>query len=130
MRIRRTVLGGLVVMLLTGLVGCGGGDGEDDNVLGGRKTADLVVEDQRPFYDPENLELPLNREVTFTVFNDGKKVHNITIPGFAIDMDVQPKQSIDIKLPATSAPPRDGFYSFYCKFHQSEGEAGRINISR
>lgn len=128
MRARKVVLGGLIVVMLLGLVGCGGG-GDDDNVLGGAGTADLVIEDDRPFYDPSNLEIALNRDITFTVFNDGKKVHNITIPGFEIDMDVQPGQTIDIKLPAVASAPRDGFYSFYCKFHQTEGEAGRINIA-
>ncbi len=128
MRARNMVLGGLMVVLVLGLVGCGGGD-DKPNVLGGASTADLVVNDERPFYEPKNLEIALNRDITFTVFNEGDKVHNITIPGFAIDMDVEPGQTIDIKLPAVSAAPRDGFYSFYCKFHQSEGEAGRINIA-
>ncbi len=127
MRLRKLLLGGLMAVLLVSLVGCGGGD--DDNVLGGSKNADLVVNDERPFYEPKNLELVLNREVTFTVFNEGEKVHNVTIPGFEVDMDVAPGQSIDVKLPAVNAAPRDGFYTMYCKFHQSEGEAGRINIA-
>lgn len=127
MRSRKTILGGLMVVVALGLVGCGGGG--RPNVLGGKGTADLVVEDKRPFYEPENLKIALNREITFTVFNDGKMVHNITIPAFAVDVDIEPGQSADIKLPATSAPPRDGFYSFYCKYHQSDGEAGRINIA-
>ncbi len=129
MRLRKMLLGGLITALLVSLVSCGGG-GDDDNGLGSRNNADLVVNDKDPFYEPKNLELVLNREVTFTVFNEGKKAHNITIPGFEIDMDVQPGQSIDIKLPAVSAAPRDGFYTMYCKFHQSEGEAGRINIAK
>ncbi len=45
-------------------------------------------------------------------------------------MDVQPGETITIKLPATNAPPRDGFYLMYCKYHQSEGEATRINIAK
>ncbi len=121
------MLGGLMMVLLASLVGCGGSSG--DNVLGGKKNADLVVNDKDPFYEPKTLDLRLNKEVTFTVFNDGKKVHNITIPGFAIDMDVEPGKSISITLPATNAAPRDGFYTLYCKFHQSEGEATRINIA-
>ena len=129
MRARKMVLGGVIVVMLLGLVGCGGGGDEDDKVLGSSGTADLVVDDDPPFYDPKNLEIALNREITFTVFNEGKKAHNITIPGFAIDMDVAPGQTIDIKLPAVASAPRDGFYSFYCKFHQTEGEAGRINIA-
>ena len=129
MRAWKMVLGGLMAMMLLGLVGCGG-DGDGDGLASIKKNADLVIEDKEPFYDPKNLEIALNREVTFTVFNDGKKVHNITIPGFEIDMDVQPKQSIDIKLRAISAAPRDGFFTLYCKFHQADGEAGRINISK
>ena len=127
MRAKNMVLGGLMVVLLLTSVGCGGGS--DDDVLGGAKNADLVVEDKDPYYEPKNLEIALNREVTFTVFNKGKEVHNITIPGFEVDMDVAPGQSIDIKLRAINAEPRDGFFSFYCKFHQSRGEAGRIKIA-
>ena len=127
MRAKKMVLGGLMVVLLLALVGCGGGSDED--VLGSAKNADLVVDDKDPFYEPKNLEIALNREVTFTVFNKGKDVHNITIPGFEVDMDVAPGQSIDIKLRAINAEPRDGFFSFYCKFHQSRGEAGRIKIA-
>jgi len=123
------MLGGLMMVLLTSLVGCGGG-GSDKNVLGGKKNADLVVSDKDPFYSPKTLDLRLNSEVTFTVYNDGKQVHNITIPGFSIDMDVEPGKSISVKLPATSAAPRDGFYTMYCKFHQAQGEATKINIAK
>ena len=129
MRVRKLILGGLMAVLLLGLVGCGGGDDDgDDNVLGNeRANADVVLSDSSPFYDPQKLTIPLNREVAFTVLNEGKKIHNITIPGFAIDMDVEPGKTIEIKLPASSAP-RDGFYTLYCKYHQSEGEATRLNI--
>lgn len=130
MRTRKMFLGGLMVVMLAGLVGCGGG-GDDETLLAEKPdNADLVVHDKLPFYEPDELVMPVNREVVFTVFNDGEKVHNVTIPGFAIDMDVQPKQSIDVKLPATSGPPRDAFYTFYCKYHQHEGEALRLKVSR
>ena len=128
MRARKMVLGGLLVVLLLGLVGCGS-DSDDDNRLGGAGTADLVINDEFPFYDNKTLELPRGREVTFTVFNDGKDVHNITIPAFTIDMDVQPGQTIEVKLPATNEASRDGFWTMYCKYHQHEGEAGRIELA-
>ena len=60
MRLRKLLLGGLMAVLLVSLVGCGGGD-DDENVLGGAKNADLVVNDEHPFYEPKNLELVLNR---------------------------------------------------------------------
>jgi hypothetical protein len=126
------VLGGLMVVLLLGLVGCGDdGDDGDDSVLGASRAraADLTINDELPFYDKKTLEMPLNREVTFTVHNEGKELHNITIPGFTIDMDIPAGQTVEIKLPAITAAPRDGFYLMYCKYHQHEGEAGRITIA-
>ena len=129
MRARKMVLGGLMVMLLLGLVGCGSDGDDDDNVLGGRSTADLVINDKLPFYDNKTLKIPVGREITFTVLNDGEKVHNITVPAFTIDMDVQPGQTIEVKIPAQSQPSRDGFWLMYCKYHQHEGEAGRIELA-
>jgi plastocyanin len=127
-RARKMVLGGLMVVLVLGLVGCGS-DSKDNSVLGGSsKAADLVVSDNYPFYSPTDLTVPQNKEVTFTVFNDGKKTHNITVPGFAIDMDVEPGQTISVKVPATGAP-RDGFFTMYCKYHQSQGEATKLKIA-
>lgn len=128
MRARRAVLGGLIVVMLLGLVGCGS-DSDDDNVLGGRGTADLVItDDKAPFYDHSTLKMPLDREITFTVFNDAKDRHNIVIPAFDIDMDIAPGETVSVKIPAVKEAPRDGFFSFYCKYHQAEGEQGRIEI--
>lgn len=124
------MLGGLMTVLLVSLVGCGGSSSGSKVLGGGKSGADLVISDKDPFYNRSDLQLPLNKEVTFTVFNSGKNVHNITIPGFSIDMDVAPGQSIAVKIPATSAAPRDGFYTMYCKFHQVQGEATKINIAK
>ena len=133
MRARKLVLGGLIAVMLLGLVRCGGDGDDNDNGtrLGARpETADLTIDDKFPFYDKNTLELPLNQEVTVTVHNDGERLHNITIPGLNIDMDIAPGATVDIKVPAVSSAPRDGFFLFYCKFHQFEGEQGRLNISR
>jgi plastocyanin len=126
------MLGGLMVMLLVSLVGCGSDSKDEDTVLGATKpqNADLVLSDTFPFYDPVTLQMPLNKEVTFSVRNEGKKMHNITVPGFVIDMDVAPGQTVQVKLPAITAPPRDGFYLMYCKYHQFEGELTKINIAK
>ncbi|HTJ76697.1 MAG TPA: cupredoxin domain-containing protein [Acidimicrobiales bacterium] len=122
----------LGLVLLVTLTGCGGSSSKT-TVLGGKNlTADVVVDkvDGLHTYDPKKLTIELNKEVSFTVLNKDKVVHNVTIPDFAIDMDVQPGQRIEVKLPAVAQAPRDGFFLFYCKYHQSEGEAGRIEVSR
>jgi plastocyanin len=126
------MLGGLMVVLLVSLVGCGSDSKDKDSVLGGAsaKSADLVINDTFPFYDRTDLKIPLNQDVTFTVLNKGKNVHNVTIPGFVIDMDIAPGESVEIKIPKITEAPRDGFYTMYCKYHQNQGEATKINISK
>ncbi len=119
----RALAGLLGLVMLIGLTGCGGG-GSDE-----AKKADVTVD--RTFrFDPGKVEIDLNREDTFTFLNKDKVVHNVTVPAFAIDMDIPPGQRVSVKIPAVKEAPRDGFFSFYCKFHQTEGESGRITISK
>ncbi len=130
MRAKKLVLGGLMVVVLMGLVGCGS-DSKKAEVLGSqRKAADLVVSDTYPFYEPASLTIALNKEVTLRVFNAGKVVHNVTIPDMQIDVDVPAGQSADIKLPALAAAPRAGFLLIYSKYGQYNGESGHINIAK
>ncbi|MDQ6725993.1 MAG: cupredoxin domain-containing protein [Actinomycetota bacterium] len=120
----RTVMTGLLgLVMLLGLTGCGG----SSSATG--KRADVTVDSTNRF-TPNTVEISLNHEDSFTFLNKDKIVHNVTIPDFAIDMDIQPGQRIDVKIPSISTVPRDGFISFYCKYHQSQGESGRINISK
>ena len=115
----------LVLVMLLSLTACGGGKAK---VLGGQ-SGDITVDETFRF-DPDKVEIGLNRDVFFSVVNKDKdkRVHNVTIPALFIDMDVQPGQRVEIKIPAVSQAPRDGFFSFYCKYHQSQGESGRINV--
>ena len=125
-----TALAGVV--MLAGLTGCGGSSTKT-TVLGGKaETADVVVEkvDSLPKFDPNKLQIQLNKAISFTVLNKDTVAHNVTIPDFAIDMDVQPGQRIEVKLPAVAQVPRDGFILFYCKYHQAQGETGHITIAK
>jgi plastocyanin len=122
------VTGLLSLSMIMGMAACGGGD--DDEL-----TADVTM-DETLRYDPNSLEITLNEENTFTFVNKDNKVHNITVPGLsndieqnAIDVDVQPNQRGTVKLPKVSEAPRDGFFLFYCKYHQTEGMSGRFKIS-
>ena len=125
----RTVISGFLGLTLTfGMAACGGGD--DDKL-----TADVTMDDTLR-YDPAELKISLNEETTFTFLNKDNKVHNITVPALsndqeqnAIDVDVQPGQRGTLKLPKVTTAPRDGFFLFYCKYHQTEGMTGRLKIS-
>ena len=131
-RARLGLAGLLGLVMLVTLTGCGGGGSSDTAKLGGKnQKADITVDkvDSLHQYDPKKIEIQMNKEESFTLLNKDKIVHNITIPDFAIDMDVQPGQIITVKIPAVTQKPRDGFFTFYCKYHQAEGEAGRITVS-
>jgi plastocyanin len=125
-RARVMIAGLLSLVMLLALTGCGGGSSDNG------KKADVTVDKVSGLhqFDPKKIEISLNQEDTFTFLNKDSIVHNVTVPAFAIDMDIQPGQRIDVKIPAVAQAPRDNFFTFYCKYHQAEGEAGRIEISR
>lgn len=129
----RAAVGGLLALVMVlGLAGCGSSK-NSGVVLGGRtQKADIVVDrvDSLHQYVPNKVTIPLNRDVSFTVLNKDSIVHNVTVPALGIDIDIRPGERVEVKIPAVSAAPRDGFFLFYCKYHQSEGEAGRIYISK
>jgi len=125
---RAVVSGLLSVSMMLGMAACGGGGGDE-------LTADVTMDD-RLRYDPRELEMNLNEETTFTFLNKDNKVHNITVPALshdieqnAIELDVQPGQRGTLRLPSVAQAPRDGFFLFYCKYHQTEGMSGRLKIS-
>jgi plastocyanin len=124
----KTVITGFLGLTMTfGLVACGGG--------GDELTADVTMDDTLR-YDPSSLEINLNEESTFTFLNKDNKVHNITVPALsndieqtAVEIDVQPGQRGTLKLPKVTTAPRDGFFLFYCKYHQTQGMSGKLKIS-
>jgi plastocyanin len=125
------VLGGVVVAMLLGSGACGGGGGSSD------KRADVTVKANTLRFEPDELDISLNKEDTFTFANNDNVVHNVTIPALsndkeqnAIDMDMKPGERIAVKIPAVGTAPRDGFFLFYCKYHQTSGMSGRIKISK
>ena len=128
-KLAKTVISGFLGLTMAfGLAACGGGDGNE-------LTADVTMDDTLR-YDPNELEINLNEETTFTFVNRDNEVHNITVPALsndieqnAIEIDVQPGQRGTLQLPSVTEAPRDGFFLFYCKYHQSEGMSGRIKIS-
>ena len=127
---KMVISGFLGLTMAFGLAACGGG-GDDE------LTADVTMAmDETLRYEPNELDMNLNEETTFTFVNKDDKVHNVTVPALsndaeqnAIEIDVAPGQRGTLKLPKVTTAPRDGFFLFYCKYHQSEGMSGRLKIS-
>jgi hypothetical protein len=129
MRATRRVLTGIIAaVMVLGLAGCGGGDDDDENVLGsGARNADLVITDMG-FQPDEDFEVPVGQEVVLRVANEDKRPHTFTLTFLDIEQEIPPGGTADIKIKAPEVP-RDGFYSFYSKHYQAEnGYFGKIRV--
>jgi plastocyanin len=57
--------------------------------------------------------------------NTGAALHNFTIEGSQVDVDVQAGQSQRLEPPA---PVQPGTYTFFCKYHRTQGMEGTITV--
>ena len=123
---RRALAGIITAVMVLGLAGCGNGDDDNDNVLGSRNRADVLITDQG--FEPDELEVRVNEEVRFTVANEDSRPHTFTLTFLDIEEEIPAGGSADITLRAPEVPEA-GFYSFYSKHHQSEnGFHGQIRV--
>ena len=128
--LRGALFGLVAVVAVFGLGACGGGSDEPDELTG-------VVKVKEDFlrFEPEEGTVELNEETFFTFQNTDDIEHNFTISsiftdepgGTALSVDVAPGQSKPVRFTVRERP-RDGFITFYCRFHQAEGMHGRLTL--
>ena len=65
--------------------------------------------------------------VTIKMKNTGAALHNFSIDSLKIDVDVNPGETVDIVIPAGTAP---GTYDFYCNVpgHKEAGMVGTLIV--
>jgi len=129
MQVKRFVSSGLAVTaLVVGLVACGGG-GSSKSVGAKNSSADVVASDTpTPHFAPNTLRADSGSDVSFTLKNDGKVVHNFTVSFLGIDKDVQPGQTVPITFKVPPPPKGVKYYTFYDKNYQGNGMQGRLNV--
>jgi hypothetical protein len=72
---------------------------------------------------------PIGPDRDLVVQNDGRNLHNVTIPGTTYSQDVAPGHRLVIRdIAAFLGGP--GEYPFHCRFHQSLRMTGVIVIAR
>jgi plastocyanin len=72
---------------------------------------------------------PIGPGRDLVVQNDGRNLHNVTIPGTTYSQDVAPGRRLVIRdIAAFLGGP--GEYPFFCRFHHSLGMTGVIVIAR
>jgi plastocyanin len=75
-------------------------------------------------FDPPALAMSTKQGLRIT--NNGSVVHNFSIQGTQVDVDVQPDEFTNTEAIGGTVQP--GTYVFFCKFHRSRGMIGAIVI--
>ncbi len=76
-------------------------------------------------FEPAELTIPANTDVTFALPNDGAAPHNFTIDELDISIDQAPGESHEVNI---NAPP--GTYEYYCNIpgHKEAGMHGVLTV--
>jgi uncharacterized cupredoxin-like copper-binding protein/mono/diheme cytochrome c family protein len=73
------------------------------------------------YFEPKEITIPANTDVSFTLPNDGAAAHNFSIDELGIDIDMPPGSTEETVI---NAPP--GTYEYYCNV-PGHKEAGMVS---
>ena len=77
------------------------------------------------YFEPTELAIPADTDVTVTLPNEGVTLHNFAIDELSIDVDIEPgaTQEAVINAPA-------GVYEYYCNVpgHKAAGMVGTLTV--
>ncbi|MGH2618591.1 MAG: cupredoxin domain-containing protein [Thermomicrobiales bacterium] len=103
--------------------------GEATPVSGGETAAEAMtveVISRDILFEPTEITIPANSDVTFTLPNEGVTVHNFSIDALDVDVDLPPGATENIVINAPA-----GEYEFYCNVpgHKAAGMVGTLIVS-
>jgi uncharacterized cupredoxin-like copper-binding protein len=77
------------------------------------------------FFEPKEVTIAANTDVTVTLPNEGAAAHNFSIDELNIDVDIAPGATEQVVI---NAPP--GEYEFYCNVpgHKEAGMVGTLTV--
>lgn len=77
------------------------------------------------FFDPNEVTIPADTDVTFVLPNEGAAPHNFRIDELGIDIDIAPGATQEVVI---NAP--DGIYEFWCDVpgHREAGMVGTLMV--
>ena len=86
---------------------------------------EVTVESYDIYFEPEEITIPADTDVTVMLPNDGVTLHNFSIDELGIDVDIEPgaTQEATINAPA-------GEYEYYCNVpgHEAAGMVGTLIV--
>ena len=72
------------------------------------------------------VHLVISKSQGLTITNQGPSLHNFTVPGTQVDMDVQPGSTDNFE--AIGEVVAVGDHPFFCKYHKARGMAGVVTV--
>ena len=87
-------------------------------------TAEVVSQDI--FFEPTEITIPANTDVTISLPNEGAAAHNFSIDELDISVDLAPGETKEVVINAPA-----GTYEFYCNVpgHREAGMVGTLTVS-
>ena len=98
---------------------CGGGGPTDGGTGDDAVPADTLVMSDNAF-EPQSWSVSSG---TYTLDNQGRALHNLTVEDGDLDVDVQAGQAQDVQIDL--AP---GEYEMVCKYHVAQGMTGTLVV--
>ncbi len=98
--------------------------GEEQAAAGGTGEA-VTVESYDIYFEPSELSLPADTDVTVTLPNVGVTLHNFSIDELGIDVDIAPGATEETVINAPA-----GTYEYYCNVpgHKPAGMVGTLTV--
>ncbi len=83
----------------------------------------FTIEAHDIFFQPKEIEIPSDQEVTLLLPNLGVSAHNFSIDALKISVDIAPGETKEVKIKAPA-----GTYEFYCNVpgHREAGMVGTL----
>jgi uncharacterized cupredoxin-like copper-binding protein len=77
------------------------------------------------YFEPKEVTIPANTDVTFTLPNDGVSAHDFSIDELGIQVSLPPGETQSVVI---NAPP--GSYEYYCNVpgHKEAGMVGTLVV--
>ena len=86
---------------------------------------EVEVESYDIYFEPEELAIPADTDVTVSLPNDGVTLHNFSIDELGIDVDIAPGATEETVINAPA-----GTYEYYCNVpgHKAAGMLGTLTV--
>ncbi|HYU92689.1 MAG TPA: cupredoxin domain-containing protein [Actinomycetota bacterium] len=77
------------------------------------------------YFEPTILKGTAGQKITLELSNEGSALHNFSVTDQGIDQDVPS----EMKAEVTVTFPQSGTLVFFCKYHQTKGMVGALEVA-